>query len=153
MPLMTAMLCRTANELYWMARHIERAENTARLLDVTYRTSLLPYEPQEPGLAWAEPWAVPLISTGWATGFYEHYPQLTAANTFGGGSTVTGTTSASNVNFTGGGNLTVPAGTSMNPRASAVCEITGNRPLYRFMFASAKAHSSASSAIRLSVGR
>ena len=45
------MLCRTANELYWMARHIERAENTARLLDVTYRTSLLPYEPQEPGLA------------------------------------------------------------------------------------------------------
>ena len=28
-----------------MARHIERAENTARLLDVTYRMSLLPYEP------------------------------------------------------------------------------------------------------------
>jgi uncharacterized alpha-E superfamily protein len=63
------MLSRTANELYWMARHIERAENTARLLDVTYRTSLLPYEPLEPGLAWAEPWAVPLISTGGATGF------------------------------------------------------------------------------------
>ena len=58
------MLSRTANELYWMARHIERAENTARLLDVTYRTSLLPYEPREPGLAWAEPWAVPLITTG-----------------------------------------------------------------------------------------
>ena len=38
------MLSRTANELYWMARHIERAENTARLLDVTYRTSLLPYD-------------------------------------------------------------------------------------------------------------
>jgi uncharacterized alpha-E superfamily protein len=36
------MLSRHANELYWMARHIERAENTARLLDVTYRTSLLP---------------------------------------------------------------------------------------------------------------
>ena len=65
------MLSRTANELYWMARHIERAENTARLLDVTYRTSLLPYEPQEPGLAWAEPWAVPLISTGGATTFYK----------------------------------------------------------------------------------
>src|SRR6266567_4690929 len=52
------MLCRTANELFWMARHIERAENTARLLDVTYRTSLLPYHIQEPGLAWAEPWSV-----------------------------------------------------------------------------------------------
>jgi uncharacterized alpha-E superfamily protein len=74
------MLSRTANELYWMARHIERAENTARLLDVTYRTSLLPYEPQEPGLAWAQPWAVPLISTGGATGFYQQYPQLTAEN-------------------------------------------------------------------------
>ena len=74
------MLSRTANELYWMARHIERAENTARLLDVTYRTSLLPYEPQEPGLAWAQPWAVPLISTGGATAFYQNYPQLTAEN-------------------------------------------------------------------------
>jgi len=74
------MLSRTANELYWMARHIERAENTARLLDVTYRTSLLPYEPQEPGLAWAQPWAVPLISTGGATAYYQSYPQLTAEN-------------------------------------------------------------------------
>ena len=77
---MTAMLSRHANELFWMARHIERAENTARLLDVTYRTSLLPYEPQEPGLAWAEPWAVPLIATGGATAFYRAYPQLSAEN-------------------------------------------------------------------------
>jgi len=74
------MLSRTANELFWMARHIERAENTARLLDVTYRTSLLPYEPQEPGVAWAEPWAVPLIATGTATGFYEAYSGLSAEN-------------------------------------------------------------------------
>ena len=34
------MLCSTANELYWMARHIERAENTARILDVKYHTLL-----------------------------------------------------------------------------------------------------------------
>ena len=45
------MLSRHANELYWMARHIERAENTARLLDVTYRTSLLPYQVGGPGRA------------------------------------------------------------------------------------------------------
>jgi uncharacterized alpha-E superfamily protein len=77
---MAYMLCRTANELFWMARHIERAENTARLLDVTYRTSLLPYDVQEPGLAWAEPWAVPLISTGVATPYYKHFPVLTAEN-------------------------------------------------------------------------
>jgi uncharacterized alpha-E superfamily protein len=74
------MLCRTANELYWMARHIERAENTARLLDVTYRMSMLPYEAIEPGLAWAEPWAVPLITSGLATEFYERFPQLSAEN-------------------------------------------------------------------------
>src|SRR5256714_10690356 len=72
------MLCRTANELYWMARHIERGENTARLLDVTYRMSLLPYEAIEPGLAWAEPWAVPLITSGLATAFYERFPELSA---------------------------------------------------------------------------
>jgi len=74
------MLCRTANELFWMARHIERAENTARLLDVTYRTSLLPYQMREPGLAWAEPWAVPLIASGVATGFYEQHSELSAEN-------------------------------------------------------------------------
>ena len=77
---MAYMLCRTANELFWMARHIERAENTARLLDVTYRTSLLPYDVQEPGLAWAEPWAVPLISTGVATPYYKQFPVLAAEN-------------------------------------------------------------------------
>ena len=74
------MLCRTANELFWMARHIERAENTARLLDVTYRMSLLPYEAIEPGLAWAEPWAVPLISSGLATEYYQRHPLLSAEN-------------------------------------------------------------------------
>jgi uncharacterized alpha-E superfamily protein len=72
------MLCRVANELFWMARHIERAENIARMLDVTYRTSLLPYQVTEPGLAWAEPWAVPLITTGLATAYYERNPGLSA---------------------------------------------------------------------------
>ena len=72
------MLCRTANELYWMARHIERAENTARLLDVTYRTSLLPYQVIEPGLAWAEPWSVPLVTSGLAKAYYQRYPELSA---------------------------------------------------------------------------
>ncbi|MEJ7670185.1 MAG: alpha-E domain-containing protein [Casimicrobiaceae bacterium] len=74
------MLCRTANELFWMARRIERAENTARLLDVTYRTSLLPYQMGQPGLAWVQPWSVPLISTGLATGYYERHPELSTEN-------------------------------------------------------------------------
>ena len=65
------MLSRAANNLYWMSRHIERAENTARVLDVTYRMSLLPY--RTPDQTWADPWALPLIITGHATSYYERY--------------------------------------------------------------------------------
>ena len=36
------MLSRTADHFYWMARHTERAENLARMLDVTHRMSLMP---------------------------------------------------------------------------------------------------------------
>ncbi|HMV05429.1 MAG TPA: alpha-E domain-containing protein [Accumulibacter sp.] len=36
------MLSRTADHLYWLARYTERAENLARLLDVSYQMSLLP---------------------------------------------------------------------------------------------------------------
>ena len=39
------MLSRTADHLYWMARYMERAENTARLLDVNYQTAFLPQSP------------------------------------------------------------------------------------------------------------
>src|SRR5450755_5086709 len=74
------MLCRTANELYWMGRHIERAESVARLLDVTTRMSLLPYELVEPGQAWAEPWAVPLVTSGLATEYYQRFKELWAEN-------------------------------------------------------------------------
>jgi uncharacterized alpha-E superfamily protein len=42
------MLSRTADHLFWMARYMERAENTARMLDVNYQTSLLP---QSEGMA------------------------------------------------------------------------------------------------------
>ena len=40
------MLSRTADCLYWMARYTERAENTARMLDVNHQTSLLPQPAQ-----------------------------------------------------------------------------------------------------------
>ena len=60
------MLSRAANNLFWMSRHIERAENTARLLDITYRMSLLPYRVHESEQTWAEPWALPLVITGLA---------------------------------------------------------------------------------------
>ena len=36
------MLSRTADHLFWMSRYTERAENSARMLNVDYETSLLP---------------------------------------------------------------------------------------------------------------
>ena len=36
------MLSTTADHLFWMSRYMERAENTARMLNVSYETSLLP---------------------------------------------------------------------------------------------------------------
>jgi uncharacterized alpha-E superfamily protein len=74
------MLSRTANDLYWMSRHMERAENTARMLDVAYRMSLLPYRVMAPGEKWAEPWALPLITTGIATSYYQRYTELSPEN-------------------------------------------------------------------------
>src|SRR5690606_19791002 len=37
-----AMLSRNADSLYWLSRYMERAENTARILDVAYRLSSMP---------------------------------------------------------------------------------------------------------------
>lgn len=46
------MLSRTADHLFWMARYIERAENTARMLDVNLSTSLLPQSAQASESGW-----------------------------------------------------------------------------------------------------
>jgi uncharacterized alpha-E superfamily protein len=68
------MLSRQANNLYWMSRQIERAENTARLLDITYRMSLLPYRVTDTDQTWADPWALPLIINGLASEYYASNP-------------------------------------------------------------------------------
>ena len=46
------MLSRTADHLFWMARYTERAENTARMLDVNYQTSLLPQSTAVAQVGW-----------------------------------------------------------------------------------------------------
>lgn len=46
------MLSRTADHLFWMARYMERAENTARMLDVNYQTALLPQAAGRSELGW-----------------------------------------------------------------------------------------------------
>lgn len=46
------MLSRTADHLFWMSRYTERAENTARMLSVSYDTSMLPMRPEDTTRAW-----------------------------------------------------------------------------------------------------
>ncbi|WP_347985970.1 alpha-E domain-containing protein [Methylomonas sp. AM2-LC] len=64
------MLSRTADNLFWMARHIERAENTARVLDVAHRTSLLPLDIEG---SEAYLWYAPLNITGCAHSYEARY--------------------------------------------------------------------------------
>jgi uncharacterized alpha-E superfamily protein len=68
------MLSRTASELYWMARYLERAENIARILDVTNKLSLMPIRDNNNDLL------VPLSLTGTQQLFAENYQQLCMAN-------------------------------------------------------------------------
>ena len=46
------MLSRTADHLFWMSRYMERAENLARLLDVTYQMSLVPQSAEAANQNW-----------------------------------------------------------------------------------------------------
>ncbi|RQO59920.1 hypothetical protein DBR47_11190 [Paucibacter sp. KBW04] len=68
------MLSRTAAQLYWMSRYVERAENLVRMLDVTHSLSLLP---QSRG-AMTE-LAAPLAVTGTLEA-YNHSHQTLEAN-------------------------------------------------------------------------
>src|SRR5215471_14098366 len=68
------MLSRTANNLFWMARYVERGENTARILDITYRMSLMP---QDRSVAQKE-WFAPLNITGTLFPFTGRYSTVGA---------------------------------------------------------------------------
>ena len=68
------MLSRTASNLYWMARYVERMENTARILDVTYRMSLVPKDAR---LADQE-WYAPLNITGTLYPFSGRFNEVNA---------------------------------------------------------------------------
>ncbi|GAB2181865.1 alpha-E domain-containing protein [Denitratisoma sp. agr-D3] len=70
------MLSSTADHLYWMARSMERAENTARMLDVTYRMSLLKHGTLEP----AQEWSAMLNISGLHVAFTERYDEINADN-------------------------------------------------------------------------
>ena len=59
------MLARHAESLFWAGRYIERAEDTARLLDVTYH-GLLEASPVEAARAWSDLLAVLRLHTAFA---------------------------------------------------------------------------------------
>jgi uncharacterized alpha-E superfamily protein len=65
------MLSRTADNLYWLARYVERAEYIARILDTTLRLTALP-------LAYVgstNEWESAVATAGCAGAFSEHYEE------------------------------------------------------------------------------
>ena len=66
------LLGRTANGLYWMNRYIERAENTARLVDAGLRLALT--RTADP----SEEWASIVASAGSSQSFRERHCEFTA---------------------------------------------------------------------------
>lgn len=69
------MLSRTASDLYWMSRYLERAENLARMLDVSYSLSLMPQDGRGDGL---HELAMPLLITGTLEDYRERHGELHA---------------------------------------------------------------------------
>lgn len=67
------MLGRTANDLYWLSRYLERAENMARLVEVGYRLILMPQGDQR---AVDHDWRSTLKSAGCEEGYFSRYEKL-----------------------------------------------------------------------------
>lgn len=70
------MLSRTADHLYWMARNIERAENMARILDVTHRMALLANSDEQ------AMWQPTVLIAGNLSAFEEGYGVFNSHNVF-----------------------------------------------------------------------
>lgn len=66
------MLGRTAHDLYWLSRYIERAENMARLIDVGYRIGLTPRS----GPGRSDEWRSTLKSTGCEAGYFAKHDDI-----------------------------------------------------------------------------
>jgi uncharacterized alpha-E superfamily protein len=70
------MLSRTADHLFWMSRYTERAENTARMLDVNYQAALMPQSSAVTQLGWQG-----LLSISELSAIYtERYGDIRGAN-------------------------------------------------------------------------
>jgi uncharacterized alpha-E superfamily protein len=68
------MLSRTADNLYWLARYVERAENIARIISVGHRMASLAGSLGNLGNEWHST----LVATGCEEGFFAKYPEAEA---------------------------------------------------------------------------
>ena len=74
------MLSRSADNLYWIARYMERAENLSRILRVTDRLSLMPASAEGVEEGVGNEWHSTLVVSDCEKGFYEKYDEATAEN-------------------------------------------------------------------------
>jgi uncharacterized alpha-E superfamily protein len=71
-----SMLARTADNLFWLARYMERADYLARIIQAAQRLATLP---KAYGGADSE-WESTLISSGAAEEFHQHYSEINETN-------------------------------------------------------------------------
>ena len=69
------MLSRVAESIYWMSRYVERAENTARFVDVTLNMLL-----DQPNATAQKQWHPLVRTTGDSDYFFRHYERPNAEN-------------------------------------------------------------------------
>jgi uncharacterized alpha-E superfamily protein len=69
------MLSRTANNLFWLARYLERAENIARVLDVGLRMSSMGFATDDDTVEWHSA----IVASGCEQGFYGKHERADAA--------------------------------------------------------------------------
>ena len=70
------MLSRTAENLYWLARYVERAEYLARTIDATLRVTALPHA----YIGKTNEWDSALLTAGVSASFYEVYDEANEHN-------------------------------------------------------------------------
>jgi len=70
------MLSRTAENLYWLARYVERAEYLARTIDATLRVTALPAA----YIGKTNEWDSALLTAGVSASFYEAYQEANERN-------------------------------------------------------------------------
>src|SRR6202163_2688358 len=70
------MLSRTADNLYWLSRYVERAEYLARILDATQRLSALPLA----YVGTSNEWESAVLTAGCATAFFKIYDEANEEN-------------------------------------------------------------------------